>query len=241
MKLGIMQPYFFPYLGHFALIAAVDEWVVFDVTQYTRKSWINRNRVLRPEGGWQYNPDPLADSSIHIKISEARIARSQNHERYVLGKISHYKKQAPYYAQVCEIIRSAFAGIGGDSLVSLNVAGLHAVCQYLGLPFRHRICSQLGLQLPDKLLAGQWAPWIAARLAADVYINPVGGSELFDPAEFTRNGIKLQFLEFTTFTYDTPGYNFEKDLSILDVLMWNSPKEVMEGIRLNSVLASPDG
>ena len=74
MKLGIMQPYFFPYLGHFALIAAVDEWIVFDITQYTRKSWVNRNRVLRPDGGWQYVSIPLRDSSIHIKTSEAVVA-----------------------------------------------------------------------------------------------------------------------------------------------------------------------
>ena len=122
-----------------------------------------------------------------------------------------------------------------------NIAGLRTVCQYLGLPFRHRICSQLALEFPDKLHAGQWAPWLAAQLAADIYINPAAGRELFDPAEFARNGIKLQFLEFTTFTYRTPGYNFEKDLSILDVLMWNSPEEIMEGIRRNCVLASPDG
>ena len=48
MRLGIMQPYFFPYLGHFALIANVDAWIVFDVTQYTPRTWINRNRVLHP-------------------------------------------------------------------------------------------------------------------------------------------------------------------------------------------------
>src|SRR5882757_4455172 len=113
MKLGIMQPYFFPYVGHFALIAAVDEWVVFDVTQYTRKTWINRNRVLRADGGWQYVSMPLANSSIHIKISEARIARFPEQEGYVLGKISHYSGRAPYYRQVCEIVRSTFAGLRG--------------------------------------------------------------------------------------------------------------------------------
>src|ERR1700681_4138869 len=123
MKLGIMQPYFFPYLGHFALIAAVDLWVVFDITQYTRKSWINRNRVLHPDGGWQYVSIPLANSSIHIKISEAKIAKLRKQEHYVLGKISHYRRRAPYYFQVCEIVRSTFAGLPDEGLVSLNVAG----------------------------------------------------------------------------------------------------------------------
>ena len=154
MKLGIMQPYFFPYLGHFALIAAVDEWIVFDITQYTRKSWINRNRVLHPDHGWQYISIPLRNSSIHIRISEAKVADSREQERYVLGKISHYKKHAPYYGQVCEIVRSSFAGVAHDSLVSLNVTGLRTVCEYLRLPFTYRLCSQLNIEFPDKLLPG---------------------------------------------------------------------------------------
>ncbi len=68
-----MQPYFFPYLGHFALIAHTDAWVVFDISQYTPKTWMNRNRVLHPTDGWTYVTAPLSNSSIHIKIRfEAR-------------------------------------------------------------------------------------------------------------------------------------------------------------------------
>jgi hypothetical protein len=238
MKLGIMQPYFFPYLGHFALIAAVDEWAVFDVTQYARKSWINRNRVLHPDGGWQYVSMPLANSSIHIKISETRVAGLPEQERYVLGKISHYKRRAPYYVQACDVVRSAFAEVSDDGLVALNVAGLRTVCQYLGLPFRYRICSQLPIDYPAGLSAGQWAPWICARLSADVYVNPIGGRELFDPADFASAGVGLEFLDFESFTYDTQPYNFERDLSILDVLMWNSPDAVVQALRRNSSLTS---
>jgi hypothetical protein len=238
VKLGIMQPYFFPYLGHFALIAAVDEWVVFDIAQYTRKSWINRNRVLRADKGWQYISIPLRHSSIHIKISDAKIDHIAELEQYVLGKLSHYNKRAPYFAQVCEVVRQAFAAVADDSLVSLNVAALGSVCNYLGLPFRHRICSQLGLQLPGTSRAGQWAPWIAGRLGARAYINPASGRALFDPADFAEEQVDLRFLAFATFAYETPGYTFEPDLSILDVLMWNSPSAVIQAIRQNSSLLS---
>jgi WbqC-like protein family len=238
MKLAVMQPYFFPYLGYFALIAAVDEWIVFDVTQYTRKSWINRNRVLRPGGGWQYISMPLKNSSIHIRISEAEVAGLPDQERYVLGKISHYRKRAPYYAQVCEIVRNVFADAAGDSLVSLNVSSLRTVCKYLGLPFRYRICSQLCLDLPAQLHPGGWAPWIAGKLSADTYVNPIGGHVLFDPAEFARHGVALRFLEFAPFVYETPGYSFESNLSILDVLMWNSPDIIVRAIHDHSALIS---
>jgi WbqC-like protein len=241
MNLGIMQPYFFPYLGHFALIAAVDEWIVFEISQYTRKTWINRNRVLRPGGGWQYVSIPLVNSSIHIRTWEARVADPGSQERYVLGKISHYKRNAPYYAQVCDIVRSAFTGVTDDSLVSLNVSALREVCVYLGIPFHPQICSQLAIDYPDRLGAGEWAPWIAGRLGAGVYINPIGGRGLFDPANFARAGVKLQFLDFAPFIYDTPGYDFEPGLSILDVLMWNKPDAIVRAIHENSALVSAAG
>lgn len=238
MKLGIMQPYFFPYLGHFALIAAVDEWIVFDITQYTRKSWLNRNRILRADGGWTYVSVPLKHSSTHIRIFEAEVASVAKTEALIRGKISHYKKRALYFERVGEILSKAFATIADDRLVSLNVSALRAVCDYLGLAFRYRLCSQLNIGYPDQLRAGQWAPWIAAKLAADVYVNPISGRTLFDHAQFSELNIGLQYLEFAPFVYGTPGYNFEKDLSILDVLMWNSPDAIRKAIRTNSSLTS---
>jgi len=67
MRLGIMQPYFFPYLGHFSLISSVDKWIVFDVTQYTPKTWMNRNRILHPKTGWQYVPFRLLILQFQLK------------------------------------------------------------------------------------------------------------------------------------------------------------------------------
>jgi hypothetical protein len=231
-----MQPYFFPYLGHFALIAAVDEWVVFDVTQYTRKSWMNRNRVLHPEDGWQYISIPLKDSTVHMRTFEARVASLKDAKGLVLGKLSHYARRAPYYEQVQNIIKETFECVTDDSLVSLNASGLRAVCGYLNMPFNYRICSELQMEYPSSPLPGEWAPWISGRLGASVYINPVGGRELFDPSDFAKARVCLQFLEFESFIYETRGYTFQNNLSILDVLMWNKPQTIMQVIETNSSL-----
>ena len=92
------------------------------------------------------------------------------------------------------------------------------------------------IEFPDKLLAGQWEPLISARLSANIYVNPVGGREMFNRAEFTRQGVALQFLDFKPFIYDTLGYKFEENLSMLDVLMWKSPDAFVQAIRENSLL-----
>ena len=235
MKLGIMQPYFFPYLGHFALIAHTDAWVVFDVTQYTPKTWMNRNRVLHPKEGWNYVSVPLANSTISIKTNEARLLDPAGARQSVLGKLTHYRK-APHYKAVEALVRAAMSHDDDTSLVNLNVRGLRGVCEYLGLAFNYRICSALDISLPEKLPAGGWAPAICEALGASSYVNPIGGRALFDPADFASRNIALEFLSFEHPAYDVGTYQFEPGLSIIDALMWNEPQAVVEMIRRSSEL-----
>ncbi|GAC1346239.1 MAG: hypothetical protein NVSMB18_27890 [Acetobacteraceae bacterium] len=164
MRLAIMQPYFFPYLGHFSLIAACDEWIVFDVSQYTPRTWINRNRILHPTAGSKWLTVPNANSSIHIPISAAQILDPAALHGSVLGQLAHYRR-APHYAAVLAILAEVFDG-GEASLVRLNIKALSAICRAIGLPFRHRICSELELHYPSSLGPGQWAPHICSALGA---------------------------------------------------------------------------
>jgi len=235
LTLGIMQPYFFPYLGHFSLIAAVDEWIVFDITQYTPKTWMNRNRILHPSTGWQYITVPLSNSSISIKTHEAKVLNLPEAKANILGKLSHYKKKAPHFEAVHALINEVFDSASDDSLVHLNVRGLGAVCRYLDIPFNYRICSELNLPLPEKLGPGEWALEICSLLGATSYVNPASGQGIFDPAEFARRGISLFFAQPTEFAYKTAPYQYEPYLSILDVLMWNPPEVVAEAARTRIV------
>ncbi|WP_217497415.1 WbqC family protein [Trinickia violacea] len=231
MRLGIMQPYFFPYLGHFALIAAVDEWIVFDVTQYTPKTWMNRNRILHPKEGWQYVTVPLSNSSITIKTREARVLNVADTKTSLRGKLSAFRRQAPFFAQVDDLVCAAFDRTSSDSLCELNVNTLKAVCEYLGVPFSYRVCSELSLDFPSQMGAGDWAPLVCQQLGATEYVNPAGGRALFDPATFTRAGVTLKFAEFDEFSYDPAPYRYEPHLSIIDVLLWNAPETVAQALR----------
>jgi WbqC-like protein family len=228
MKLGIMQPYFFPYLGHFSLIGAVDEWIVFDVSQYTPKSWMNRNRILHPKAGWQYITVPLSNSSISIKTHEAKILDIPGAKASIAGKLSHYKKKAPHFEAVSALVNEVFDSAIDDSLVHLDVLGLQAVCRYLDIPFKYRVCSEMDLSLPDNLGPGEWALEISSQMGADTYVNPASGQELFDAKAFADRGISLQFAQPAEFSYKTGPYQYEPFLSIIDVLMWNSPDAVTE-------------
>ncbi|AFO48199.1 hypothetical protein T1E_2351 [Pseudomonas putida DOT-T1E] len=223
-----MQPYFFPYLGHFALIAHTDQWIVFDVTQYTPRSWMNRNRVLHPQTGWNYISAPLIQSSTTLLTHEAQVNDLKATQRSVLGKLSHYRRKAPYYETVIDLVSQTFSRTTSNSLVHLNIAGLVSVCEYLGLPFNYRVCSALDLDLRTVNTPGGWAPEICRQLGAKSYLNPVGGRALFDAQDFSRLGIQLQFMQFSGFEYDTNPYTFEPGLSIVDVMMWNEPQRIAQ-------------
>lgn len=237
MRLGIMQPYFFPYLGHFALIAACDRWVVFDTCQYAQRSWMNRNRVLHPAGGWAWATAQLCNGSIHIRACDALLADPATTCRTLLGRLSHLRRLAPHHGAVAALIEDVFHG-AGPSLVALNIRALDAVCRYIGLPFPHATLSSLGLTLPDRMAPGGWAPAICGALGATSYLNPAGGRALFDPAEFARHGTTLRFAEARPFIYAAPGAAFVPDLSILDVLLWNPPGAVLAAVR-SGVRISP--
>ena len=78
MKLGIMQPYFFPYLGYFDLINYSNRWIIFDTVQYIRHGWINRNRILKPGEDWQYISVPLVKHQREILIKDVEISANQD-------------------------------------------------------------------------------------------------------------------------------------------------------------------
>jgi len=228
-----MQPYFFPYLGHFALISQCEKWVVFDITQYTPKSWMSRNRVLHPSKGWNYVSVPLVNGSISIKTAQAKIRSFAELAPSLLGKLSHYRKRAPFHGQVERLIAEIFS-MPTDSLVALNVRALDAVCRYLAIRFDHALASELDLALPEIDHPGGWAPAISRCLGATEYINPIGGRAIFRQADFDAAGVALKFLDFKNFVYPTGPYHFEEGLSILDVMMWNDPAVIRQAIASHS-------
>ena len=228
MILGIMQPYFFPYLGHFALIAACDRWIVFDISQYTRKSWMSRNRILHPEKGWQYISVPVANASLGIATSEVVVKDLNISMNQLLGKLTHYRKKAPYYNNIIRLVQECFSAAADNRLVTLNTAALEIVTSDLDIPFNYRLCSELELTFPEQMGPGDWALEISKQCGASMYLNPVSGRHLFDPSAFNCSSIQLGFSEFAEFVYPVSGTEFETGLSILDVMMWCSPGEIKQ-------------
>lgn len=227
MKIGIMQPYFFPYLGYFDLINRSDQWVIFDTPQYVRHSWMNRNRILHPKSGWQYIIVPLKKHPKDTPLMKIEISDADALQARILGQLAHYKKRAPFFKETTSLVAQGLEK-PSQLLVQLNVDILKMICIYLQIPFHYTFFSQFNKAIGPINEPGDWALEISKALGATEYINPPGGTELFDRKKFHEAGIKLTIAGLINFRYDCPGYEFIPHLSIIDVLMWNKPRVVRE-------------
>jgi len=227
MKVAIMQPYFYPYIGYIQLINAADRFILFDDVQYIRHGWINRNRILKPGEGFQYIIMPLAAHSRETLIRDIQPAGAEKNKDKILRQLEHYKKTAPYYKTVRSLMGDCFA-TRQNSFVAMNGYYLKAVCEYIGLEFTIEISSQMNFEYSQVQDAGEWALRICEQLQAAAYINPEGGRELFDNSQFEKSNIRLQFLQPALTAYDQRRPQFEPGLSIIDVMMFNDPARIKQ-------------
>lgn len=225
MKLGIMQPYFFPYLGYFDLICSTDRFVLFDTAQYIRHGWVNRNRILHPTHGWKYVVVPLQKHSQATAIRDILVHSTREWRGKIIGQLDHYRKKAPYFRSTIDLVRDAL-NTDDLSLARLNGRCLRLVCEVLGISFRVEFDSEQQLGLGDVEGPGDWALRISQALGASGYVNPIGGETIFDPRRFEQLGIELELRSFENMQYDCRGYEFHTALSIIDVLMWNDPVSI---------------
>lgn len=229
-----MQPYYFPYLGHFALMSTVKKWVVFDTSQYRPKSWMNRNKVAKDKESSRYISASLIKSSINISINEAVLADPIRTMNSHLGMLEVYRKSAPYYTDVCNLFKATFAKSASASLVDINISCLKLISRYLGLSAEFIQASTLSLDFIKRPLPGEWAGLICNCLHEREYINPVGGSALFDKAYYNRMGIDLRFHGFKQPKLERGGFMISENLSVLHYLMFYSPEEIRQILDSNS-------
>jgi hypothetical protein len=221
-----MQPYFMPYLGYFSLIKHTDDFILFDVVQFIRHGWIERNRILHPAEGWQYIQIPLVKAPRETVIKDMRIHSDDSWKTKMLSQLQHYRqKRAPHYSKVIELLQEIFSWEYED-IVSLNQASLKTICNYLGIERDFPIFSKMNLEIEPVNAPDEWALNICKALGnVEEYWNPPGGQEFFDRSKYERAGIALKFHSVNLSVYPQYVNPFESGLSILDVLMFNSSEE----------------
>ena len=224
MKVAVMQPYFFPYIGYFQLIHCVDKFVVFDDVNFIKKGWINRNRILVNGAPFMFSI-PLKQMSQNKWIRDTELSDDLTWTSKFLKTLESAYKKAPQFNQIFPAVERLLQE-EHPSIASLNTASLRFVCDYLGLDTT-LVPSSAAYANSD--LKGQYRILdICRKEGADTYINPIGGTELYDQARFEENGIQLYFLQSDASPYRQFGHDFFPYLSMLDCLMFADKAEIKQ-------------
>lgn len=223
MRLGIMQPYLFPYIGYFQLINAVDEFIIHDDVQYIKGGWINRNRILQ-NGRDILITLPVKNDSAYKNINERFFSDDFEQEKKRLLRIieSSYHK-APFRKIIIDLIEDIF--LSTDKNVSSFVSfSVKKISTFLDISTPIKFSSQIE---KDNFTKGEERVIeLCKAYGASNYINPSGGIGLYSKQNFLQSGINLQFIKTGEIIYKQFANEFIPNLSIIDVLMFNDVANV---------------
>ncbi|MES0488474.1 MAG: WbqC family protein [Leptospirales bacterium] len=218
-----MQPYFFPYIGYFQLIHEVDIFVVYDNIEYTKKGWINRNRIQQ-NGQEKTFSIPIKKDSDYLQISERLISPEFNRKN-LLNQIRGAYGKAPYFKEIFPLLQEIIL-FSESNLFPYIYNSIVLLAEFLEIETKIRISSQIEM---DHSLKGENRVIATCKaLNADVYVNSAGGVDLYKPAHFQKEGVDLKFLKSELLTYEQFSQNFIPSLSIIDVLMFNGKKKLID-------------
>lgn len=219
MKLAVMQPYLFPYIGYWQLINAVDYFVIYDDVNFIKKSFINRNSVLVNSESKLITLE-LLGASQNKKINEIEVG---NNSEKVLKTIELNYKRAPYFESAFPVFNKVLRN-NEKNLAKYIGFSLINISEYLGIKTKFLYSSNI--KKNNDLTAHEKILEIAKILKASHYINPIGGKNIYDKDIFAKKNIDLSFLSPSFIEYKQFNDKFEPNLSIVDIMMFNNKKEI---------------
>lgn len=223
-----MQPYFFPYIGYFQLIAAVDLFIVYDNIKYTKKGWINRNRILVNGGDVPFTL-PLKSASDFLDVRDREVAADLDRSKLVNQLRGAYAK-APHFNRMIPVFEAILRHPEGNLFKFLQNS-ITKMCECIGIASKIVVSSTIDidheLKGQDRVIA------LCQAVHAKSYVNAIGGMEVYSKEEFRARGIELSFIRSKPFEYQQFNAIFVPWLSIIDVLMFNTIDSVRQCVESN--------
>ena len=221
MKVAIMQPYFFPYLGYFSSIHSVDHFMFFDDVQYIRKSWMSRNRLLNIDKNEPYYIRPtLKKPDYMAPYTTVKLNNKDDWKLKLTAQLNGYKHKAPFFNEIKIIIDEILEG-KEDYLTCFNIKSTIMISKVLGINTNFDKYTDYNYWFQEKPEEGDWGRLIAKEMGASHYVNSPGGESFIFPEKFSEIDMKLGFIQPNLESYNQNNRCFIPGLSIIDVLLFN--------------------
>jgi hypothetical protein len=213
-RIAILQSNYIPWKGYFDMIAAVDEFIVYDDVQYTRRDWRNRNQIKTPRGVQWLTVPIRVKGKYNQTIRDVEIDGAGWAEAHWKALMQNYGR-APYFDEVAALFEPLYRHCPYARLSELNRSLIDAVCAYL------RITTRISNSWDYNLVNGR-----SARLAdlciqaeATEYISGPAAKNYLDERVFAERGIKLVWFDYTGYTeYPQLWGKFVHGVSVVDLL-----------------------
>lgn len=214
--IAIMQPTFLPWIGYFALIDRVDEFVFFDHVQFEKRSWQQRNNIKTANGALMLSIPVVSKGKQEQLIKDAEILYEGNKSPLdkIIKSIEMSYTKAPFYKQYADMVFHFFENCPSH-IADMNIN----IIQF--------ICSEIGIKTPfikssDKMAEGQKDVLLAnicEEQDATHYISPPGSKDYLEPSSvFNDRGIELSYHYYNHPTYSQLHGDFVPYMCILDLL-----------------------
>jgi hypothetical protein len=224
-NIAVMQPYIFPYVGYFCLIQAADIFVFYDDVNFITRGRINRNQIIL--NGEVYNfTVPLIKSSQNKSINDVEIFELKEFSKKFIKQIEYSYRDSKFFDCGLQYVENVLHS-GHNKISDLAITSVLKFYEYIGinkifLSSSDHFAESKNLKKADRLI------YITRSLGSDEYINSIGGMKLYSKNYFKERGINLRFINPNLKNYKQPNCEkFIPGLSIIDLLMNNSPKEII--------------
>jgi len=217
MKASVMQPYLFPYLGYYHMVAKCDLFVFYDDVQYIQRGYINRNQILI-NGEKKYFTVPVKKHTLGQVINQVEMLDFKKWATTFLRQLQNVYSKAPYYKQTIEIIERILFEVKSDSISLFASNSIMEIAKLLNLDVEFKFSSNLDYE--KELSKEMKLESLLKSIAVDEIILPTGSKELYK--DWGPLGVTKTTMEPLTFEYSH--FNNQKctNMSIIDVLMFNS-------------------
>jgi hypothetical protein len=214
-----VQSNYIPWKGYFDLIHSVDEFILFDTAQYTRRDWRNRNRI-KTRAGLQWLTIPVASKGRFFdRIDEIAVTDPTWNTRHWRTIVANYAA-APYFKTIGPALESLFLGCTERTLSRINFRFLQGLCSLLGIytPFSWSSDYSLVEGRTERLVS------LCVQAGADEYVSGPSASSYIDADKFREAGVRVTYFDYSGYLeYRQLFPPFEHQVSVIDLLLNEGP------------------
>ncbi|WND03217.1 WbqC family protein [Temperatibacter marinus] len=229
--IAIMQPYLFPYIGYYHLLAAAETFVFYDDVNFMKGSYINRNQILTKNGPLRFTLS-LDGAGSNKLINEISLS---NRKDKCLTQIENSYRRAPYFEEAFALVQRCYNS-EKRQLSDFLFTSIKTLSDALGLETKILRSTELeynrDLKGQDKVIE------LCKMLAAETYVNAIGGKDLYDHESFNKKGLQLNFINPVqeAYTQYLSSEDFVPYMSIIDTLMFCGIEKTASMIKKNYTL-----